>query len=79
MLAALQITISYIYVRDYLNWIHDIQDKNALYSIDPIQTREWARRVTKGPLNSFVNWFSEAWSKLGNTHDKAKLRRTNPF
>ncbi len=44
-----------IYVRDYLNWIHDIQDKNALYSIDPIQTREWARRLTKGPLNSFVN------------------------
>jgi len=37
-----------IYVRDYLNWIHDIQDKNALYSIDPIQTREWARRITKG-------------------------------
>jgi len=44
-----------IYVRDYLNWIHDIQDKNALYNIDPIQTREWARRLTKGPLNPFVN------------------------
>ncbi len=34
--------------------------QNALYSIDPIQTREWARRITKGLLNPFVNRFSEA-------------------
>jgi len=35
--------------------------QNALYSIDPIQTWEWARRITKGPLNPLVNRFSEAW------------------
>ncbi len=43
-----------MYVRNYLKWIHDIQDKNALYSIDPIQTREWVRRLTKGPLNPLL-------------------------
>ena len=29
--------------------------QNALYSIDPIQTREWACKITKGPLNPFVD------------------------
>ncbi len=28
-----------------------------MYNIDPIQAREWARRLTKGLLNPFVNRF----------------------
>ncbi len=35
--------------------------QNALFSIDPIQTREWAHKITKGPFEPFVNQFSEAW------------------
>jgi len=33
-----------IYVLDYLNGIREIQDTNALYSIDPLQKQEWARK-----------------------------------
>ena len=52
--------------------------QNALYSIDPIQTREWARRITKGSLNPLLTEFQKLDQSLA-THDQAKLRRTNPF
>jgi hypothetical protein len=40
-----------MYVCNYLNGIHEIQNTNALYSIDPLQTREWARKNQTNPLS----------------------------
>jgi len=37
-------------VRDYLNGFHEIQNTSALFSIDPLQTREWACKKQTHPL-----------------------------
>jgi hypothetical protein len=68
-----------INVRDYLNGIHDIQDKTPCIALTLFKHENGRVELTKGPLNPFVNCYSEAWSKLSNTHDQAELRRTNPF
>ena len=68
-----------IYVRDYLNWIHDIQDKNALYSTDPIQTREWARRITKGPLNPLLSEIQKLDRSLATHMTKPSYDAQTPF
>jgi len=43
-----------------------------LYSIDPIQTREWARKITKGPFDPFVNQIQgsleAAWQQTEQSH-----------
>jgi len=39
-----------IYVRDYLSGIHEIQDTNASYSIDPLQTWKWVCKITMKPF-----------------------------
>jgi hypothetical protein len=38
------VSFSKMHVRDYLNGIHEIRDTNASYSIDSLQTREWAHK-----------------------------------
>jgi len=66
-----------IYVCEYLDGIHDIQ--NALYSIDPIQTREWARKITKGPLNSFVNQILRSLKVAWQQTEQSQATTQNPF
>jgi len=43
-----------------------------LYIIDPIQTQEWARKITKGPFEPFVNRFlgslKVAWQQTEQSH-----------
>jgi len=56
-------------VPDYLNGIHEIWDTNASYSIDPLQTREWASYP-------FVNWNSKlAWQQK----EQSQATTQNPF
>jgi len=45
---------SAIDVRDYLNEIHEIRDTNASCSIDPLQTREWARKYQRDPFTPLL-------------------------
>jgi len=53
--------------------------QNALYSIDPIQTREWACKITKGPFEPFFNWIlgslEVAWQHTEQSHAMTQ----NPF
>jgi len=53
--------------------------QNALYSIDPIQTREWVCKMTKGPFEPFVNRIlgslEVAWQQTEQSHATTQ----NPF
>jgi hypothetical protein len=44
------ICFAHIHVRNYLNGFHEIQNTSALYSIDPLQTREWTSKDLTHPL-----------------------------
>jgi len=53
--------------------------QNALYSIDPIQTQEWARKITKGPFEPIVyrmlGCLKVAWQHTEQSHAITQ----NPF
>jgi len=53
--------------------------QNALYSIDPIQTREWARKITKGPFEPFVNWFLRSLEVAWQQTEQSHATTQNPF
>jgi len=56
-----------------------IYKTNALYSIDPIQTREWARRLTKGPLNPLLTDFQKLDHSLATHMTKQSYNAQTPF
>ena len=50
-----------------------------MYSIDPIQTREWARRITKGPLNPLLTDFQKLDQSLATHMTKPSYDAQTPF
>jgi len=50
-----------------------------LYSIDPLQTREWARKITKGPLNPFVNRNPKKLEVAWQQAKQSQATTQNPF
>ena len=50
-----------------------------MYSIDPIQTREWARRITKGPLNPLLSDIQKLDRSLATHMTKPNYDAQTPF
>jgi len=53
--------------------------QNALYNIDPVQTREWARKITKGPLNPLLTDFQKLDRSLATHMTKPSYDAQTPF
>jgi len=65
--------MSALNVGNYLNGINEIQSTNTLYSIYPLQTREWARKNQTNPLKE------ELKASLATHAEQSQVATLKPF
>jgi len=68
-----------IHVRDYLNWIHDIQDKTPCIALTLFKHENGRVKITKGPLNPLLTDFQKLDQSLATHMTKPSYDAQTPF